>query len=108
MKYEIYELLDDIISSIDKVKKYVHNMDYNDYLENELIQDAVERRFEIIVEAVDRISKEYPEIFKKITDGVSIIGTRHKIIHHYDKVKSSVLFKASGKDLSGLKDEIIA
>ena len=107
MKYNIDDLLDDIINSIDKVKKYVLNMDYNAYLENDLIQDGVERRYERIAENMKRIRDNFPDTFNKITNGNEVIGARNIIINNYENINTSVLFKASGNDLDNLKDEII-
>ena len=107
MKHDILAILNDIEDSISKVKEYVKNIDYNDYVESTIVQDAVERRFEIIGEAVSRLKKEYPNEFKKISFGEQVITTRHKVIHDYDRVDSSIIFQSTGADLDLLKEEII-
>ena len=39
--------LDDILDAINKIEKYVNKLNYQAFIENELIQDAVIRNLEI-------------------------------------------------------------
>ena len=62
-----YELLvQDILNASKKILRYTEGMDYNDFLENELVRDAVLRNIEIIGEAAknlhDSHRQTYPEI----------------------------------------------
>lgn len=56
--------LADISESIGLIEKYLKNLDYKNFLNNKIIQDAVIRRFEIIGEATKnippKIKKEHP------------------------------------------------
>lgn len=58
--------LADILESIDLIEKYTSNTNYKKFLNDNVIQDAIIRRFEIIGEATKnipmKIRKEYPEI----------------------------------------------
>ena len=67
---------------IKKINEYTDGIDENGFLQNNLIQDAVIRNFEIIGEATkklnDNFRAKYPEIeWKKIA------GMRDKLIHDY-------------------------
>ncbi len=55
MKLEIKKLLFDIIESDDDIANFIDNIEFNKFSESKLIQAAVERKFEIIGEALSRI-----------------------------------------------------
>lgn len=62
---------EDILESIEKIRRYLGKASFNEFLENEMLIDAVIRNLEIIGEAAAHISPgirvKYPEIeWKKI------------------------------------------
>ena len=59
-EYKAY--LRDILEAIDKIERYTENMNFEDFSDNELIQDGVIRNLEIIGEAV----KTYSMMSRKI------------------------------------------
>lgn len=74
--------LEHIRSCIKKIVDYTEGHTEEDFLKNNMIQDAVIRNFEIIGEASKQLSTDfrvkYPEIeWKKIA------GMRDKLIHDY-------------------------
>lgn len=52
--YKVY--LNDILNCIKKIEKYTEDISYNEFNNNELIQDGVIRNLEIIGEAANGIS----------------------------------------------------
>ncbi len=52
-------LLMDMLDGAEKILKYTSNFDYDKFLENEMVIDAVARNFEIIGEAANRIDPEF-------------------------------------------------
>ena len=63
--------LQDIQNSVTKIFKYTANIDYQEFVSNDMVKDAVERNFEIIGEAVINLSEDsrnkHPNIpFKQI------------------------------------------
>jgi uncharacterized protein with HEPN domain len=53
--------IEDILSSMEKIERYVSNSNYETFEENEMIVDAVIRNLEIIGEA----SKNIPDDIRK-------------------------------------------
>lgn len=49
----------DMLDGAEKILKYTSNFDYDKFLENEMVIDAVARNFEIIGEAANRIDPEF-------------------------------------------------
>ena len=51
--------LQDIQNSVTKIFKYTTNIDYQEFVSNDMVKDAVERNFEIIGEAVKNLSEDF-------------------------------------------------
>jgi len=49
----------DMLDRAEKILKYTSNFDYDKFLEDEMVIDAVARNFEIIGEAANRIDPEF-------------------------------------------------
>lgn len=85
MKLEIKKYLYDIKESIESIENYLgENRDFNIYLADKMLRRAVEREFEIIGEAMNRIGKVDPTIY--ISSGKQIVNMRNRVIHGYDKI----------------------
>ena len=69
-----------------------------------MLRRAIERAFEIIGEAMNRIDNIYPEI--KISSKTQIISMRNRVIHSYDKVDNEIIWEIIVKHLPTLKREI--
>jgi len=50
-----------ILEAIEKIEKFVKDVDYDDFLENDLVQSAVIRQIEIIGEAASKLSSNLRE-----------------------------------------------
>jgi len=74
--------LNHILSCINKIQAYTHEMNEKEFLEDSLVQDGVIRNLEIIGEATKQLNHDfrakYPEIAWK-----KIAGLRDKLIHDY-------------------------
>ena len=78
--------------------------DFNAYKNNKLLCRAVEREFEIIGEAANKILKldnDFP-----IKNAKRIISLRNFVIHGYDKVDNVIIWGIISKDLPELKNEV--
>lgn len=98
-------LLEDIIESIDKIKKYTEDLTKDDFQKDDMRLDAVVRNFEIIGEAANRLSQEirnkYPEV-----EWRRIIGLRNRVIHEYFGIDINILWSIVEDNLSDLKIQI--
>jgi uncharacterized protein with HEPN domain len=71
-----------------------------------MAQAAVERKFEIIGEALNRISASDPAILKRISGYRRIIGFRNVISHGYDVVDLEIVWDAVRNHLPVLIREV--
>ena len=68
MQHNPKAYLHDILKSCDSITEYTRDVNYEGYLQNRMIQDAVERNFITIGEALNRLKTEAPEIIAQISD----------------------------------------
>ncbi len=105
MPREYRDYIDDILNSIEKIESYTENMTFEDFLEDDLVQDAVIRNLELIGEAV----KNIPENIKAKNPSVdwkSIAGLRDILIHAYFGVDNEIIWDVVENKLSTLDEEI--
>jgi uncharacterized protein with HEPN domain len=100
------KLLYDIKLSIDDIDSYfeTESRTFENYKKNSLLKRAIERNFEIIGEAMNRILKEDP--YFPIDNARRIIGLRNQIIHGYDSVSDENIWAIISLHLPKLKSEI--
>lgn len=75
------------------------------FCEDRVFRKFVERNFEIIGEAMNRILKIDPEI--SISSARKIVNTRNLVIHSYDSLDKEILWGIVIRHLPVLKAEII-
>jgi len=105
MKNEIKKFLYDIKESIDSIEKYLGDKrDFKIYQENKMLRRAIEREFEIIGEAMNRIVKIDDSI--DISAKKQIINMRNRVIHGYDRIDDVIIWGTIVRHLPILKEEI--
>jgi uncharacterized protein with HEPN domain len=105
MQREITKYLFDILTCIDNIESFMgQNKQYDDYKNNMMLQQAVERNLEIIGEAVSGILKIDSGI--NITDARKMVDTRNKIIHSYDQILPSLIWNIIIGHIPLLKHEV--
>jgi uncharacterized protein with HEPN domain len=94
--------LNHIKESINKILLYTKNFDEDAFNDNQIVQDAVIRQFEIIGEAAKRITKDYRDNHPKIP-WQDMIGMRDILIHDYLNVDLGIVWKTIKVDVPKLK-----
>ncbi len=108
MDEKILKWLFDVKLAIDEIDGFFMNesMDFFKYQENLMLKRAVERDFEIIGEAVNRIIKRDKTFEFKITNVKAIIRLRNQVIHAYDNISDENIWSVLINHLPKLKIEI--
>lgn len=94
-------LLLDMLDSANKILTYTSELDYNSFVSNNLVVDAVARNFEIIGEAASKIEPE----FKNSNDHIEwkrITGLRNRIIHEYFGIDYEIMWTIIEENLQNL------
>lgn len=86
MKHSVIKYLEDVRLSVCDVERYVAKITLYRQIEyNDVLFDALCRRFAIIGEAIFQAHKIDDKL--DITDKFKIMGLRHIIVYDYDKVR---------------------
>ena len=105
MEIEIKKYLFDIQESIDSIEKYLgEKRDFKVYSADKMLRRAIEREFEIIGEAMNRIEKLDPTL--NISSKKKIINMHNRVIHGYDKIDDELIWGTIVRHLPLLKIEI--
>lgn len=98
------KLLTDILNAIQDIDYHLeYRRVFEEYCNNKTKQRAVERELGIIGEAMNKILKIKPTI--KISYARIIVDLRNKVIHSYDSVNNTIIWKVIMKDIPMLKEE---
>lgn len=94
-----------IIDSINLLEGYLENLSKDKFIKSQSDQDKIERRLEIIGEAVtnipDNIKQKYPDVqWRQISD------TRNKLIHDYFSINPGIVWNITQKNIPPLKKQI--
>ena len=95
----------DILESITQIQEYVGGLTRQEFNDNELIQDAVIRRLEIIGEATKRLDDDFRHEFPQIP-WKNMTGLRDVLAHDYSEVDLDQIWLVIKDDLPGLEQNI--
>ena len=105
MTDEIRKNLFDIRESIYSIETYLgEKRDFNIYIKNKMLRRAIEREFEIIGEAMNRIDKLDSSV--EISSKFQIIGMRNVFVHEYFGIDLDLVWEIIKCDLPELKMKI--
>lgn len=81
----------DALISANKIIKYTKGHDYNTFIADEMLLEAVERNFELIGEAIGHIPDDVRLRFSEIPYK-EVVGLRNILIHNYLGVDHEILW----------------
>lgn len=96
----------DISHSIEQIQMYVSGISFEQYLANELIQSGVERKFEIIGEAIKQASQLFPGSLDSLPDLSRYAGFRDRLAHGYFNIRQQIVWDAIHIDLPLLYEAV--
>ena len=108
MRIEAKCILYDIQLAISRIQEFTHDANLTDYQRNAMMRSAVERQFEIIGEAINRLSKIAPEPASRITARRRIVNFRNQLIHGYFVVDDRAVWDVIQTHLPTLASEVEA
>ena len=108
MRLESLKLLEDIRQAAARIRQFTTDRDRQDYTDDAMLRSAVERQFEVIGEALNRLSKVDPTSASQIGDYQKIIAFRNILIHGYDVVDHHIVWDAVQKKLPALHEKVQA
>ncbi len=106
MKDEVREYLEDILKEVRDIKEFTEGKDLEQYSNDRLLKAGIERKFEIVGEALNRIKNNNDDILEEIRDHRSIISFRNILVHGYDIIEDKVVWGIIENDLDMLIEDI--
>jgi uncharacterized protein with HEPN domain len=108
METEEKKFLYDIAQAAKDVRAFTENLSFADYTPNRLVKAAVERKFEIMGEALNRLHKISPETAESVRNHKKIIAFRNVLIHGYDVVSDPIVWDIIQNSLPEVLQDIEA
>ena len=102
MRLEVKKLLQDITQASNLILEFSSGKGLQDFTNDALLRSGIERQFEIIGEALNRLSKTDSVTLLKISDHRKIIDFRNVLIHGYDAVDEQLVWEAVQNKLPAL------
>lgn len=82
----------DALAAARAIRAFCNGKTFEDYRDDDMLSSAVERKFEIIGEALGRVRRKHPENLAGVSDWTAIIGFRNILAHTYDHVEEAVVW----------------
>lgn len=86
------KLLFDVLESARSIRNWCAGRSFADYESDRQFRRAVEREFEIIGEALGRLTIADPDTAEGIDELARIVGFRNRIIHGYDTIDDATVW----------------
>ena len=106
MQLEAKKYVQDMENALALLSTFVSGKSLADYLNDPLLQSAVERQFEIIGEALGKLAKIDPGAASQITDFRRIIAFRNILIHGYAEIDDQLVWDIVETQIPVLKRDI--
>lgn len=111
MKPEPIHRLHDALDACRELLVFTSGRGFDDYQRDPMLRAAVERKLEIVGEALRKAMTGAPWIESRIPDARRIIATRNHIVHEYDALDDGLLWDAACykiPELAALLEYVIA
>ena len=92
----------DVRESALAIQGFVAGMTADNYAANDLVQAGVERKFEIIGEALNQLAKADKAIAERIPELPQIVAFRNQLIHGYATVQARTVWNVAQTSLPAL------
>ena len=102
------KLLEDIRDAAAFIADATRDVAEADYRRNRMLRQSVERNFEIIGEAMRRLTQHDPATTQSISGYAQIIAFRNVLIHGYDQLDDQMVWSVVQRDVPQLLAEVVA
>jgi uncharacterized protein with HEPN domain len=98
--------LQDIGDACALIRRVTHGQTLATYEQDAVIRSAIERNFEIIGEALNRIRRTDPATAARVPEHDDIIAFRNLLIHGYDVIDHARVWEVIQNDLPRLQEQV--
>ncbi len=98
--------LHDMFEAAESIFLFVADLNFETFESVDVVKSAVERKFEIIGEALRQASHQFPGSLDSIPDLRAVIDQRNYIAHGYFEVNPRILWNSIQTDLAKFQNEV--
>lgn len=99
-------LLADIDRAGEDIGRFTRDIDSGAYAEDAMAQAAVERKFEVIGEALNRLNQDHPELAARVPGLRKVVDSRNLLAHGYDRVVTELVWSYAESNLPQLRRSV--
>lgn len=96
----------DMQHAADEILRFSQGKQLADYENDSMLRAAVERKFEILREALSQALRYFPHVNGQITNEQQIIAFRNRLIHGYATVKNALVWDIIQANLPRFREEV--
>jgi uncharacterized protein with HEPN domain len=79
------------------IVQFVGGRTFADYLQSPMLRSAVERQFQVIGEALNRLSRVDPATAERVPDLPRIVAFRNVLVHGYATIDDALVWEVATK-----------
>jgi uncharacterized protein with HEPN domain len=106
MAETILKHLYDAREAVRAIFRFVSGKTFDDYERDDLLRSGVERKFEIIGEALNRVRRDAPTLLDQIRENRSIVSFRNLLVHGYDSIDDRIVWGIIHEYLRDLLEDV--
>ncbi len=106
MRRNLCAYLHDMLEASQAIQHFVEGFDAHTFDSDDLTRSAVERKFEIIGEALRQATQFHPGSIESIAGLRAAIGQRNQLIHGYFDVDSLIVWNSIYDDLPDFQSNV--
>ncbi len=97
--------IEHMLESTEKILFYTKDVEFEEFANSEMMQDAVIRQFQVIGQAARQLSRDMIAKLPEI-EWPRIIGMRNKLVHEYFDVDLKAVWGTIREDLPALREQL--
>jgi uncharacterized protein with HEPN domain len=106
MNNETKQRLVDALDACRAIQQFTTGSNFASYSADSMRRAAVERKFEVLGEALNRAEESAPELTERLPEIRRIIGMRNRIIHGYDAVDDELVWDTVQRKIPPLLEQL--
>lgn len=91
------------VDALTKVERFLGDRSERAYLDDDLVQSAVERQLEVAGDALAQLRRDFPNVFARVPDGPIVIAFRNILAHGYATLDPSRVYEAASDRVGVLR-----
>ena len=106
MRPDVLGRLEDILEAIGYIEEDTVGLEFDGFMADRRRRQSVERNFQIIGEAINRLRRHAPDISEHITSADQIVDFRNVVVHGYDVIDYSRVWSIIHEQLQITRGEV--